>query len=139
MIIDLILLNIVFAIGKICGNRRWDNQLRGISLTYDRTKYFCRSNTYKTLNRFVAIVHTLSLFNMILLPILQRCCTVQEINITVAVLSFSFIFDWPIHVLLMLKTNRRAKLWAQITKGKKKLTKIERKQIEEEFYNILRR
>lgn len=139
MVIDLILLNIVFAIGKICGNRRWDNQLKDISPTYDRTKYLARSNTYKTLIRLVAIVHTLSLFSTILLPALRRYCTVKEINIAVAVLSFSFMIDWPIHVLLMLQANRKAKLWAQITKDKKKLTKMERKQIKEEFDNILRR
>lgn len=138
MFIKLLLINVVFALGKIHGNGRWDDQLRGISPTYDRTMYIYRSNTYNSLNKLVAIMHSLSLFCMILFLVLQRYSTAIVINI-VAVLSFSYLLDWPIHVFLMLRANRRAKLWAQITKDKKKLTKKERKRIEEEFDSILRR
>lgn len=147
--IRMLLAIIVSAFFRISKNKRYDDELTGISYTYERPKLGDRSNTYHVLNKLTAITHLTSFVGMLLLEPLYRFCinvnnvvtgyVAYVVFIAVFILSYSFLLDWPLVVFIGFRTNRRAKLWAKLTNNKKKLTNMERHRIQTEFDRIWRK
>lgn len=139
MLIEMILINVIFAIGKVSGTRRWDAQLKWESSTYERTACNCRSATYQLMSRIIIFFHIGSLISLFAELILRSLGNVSIICSVAGVFSFAYIIDWPIYVFLMFRANRRAKLWGELSNHKKKLTLKERRRVQEEFDKRLKR
>lgn len=139
MLIETTILNIIFAIGKVLGIRRWDEELKWESSTYERTACNCRSDTYQLMSKIIIFVHIGSLIGLFAELILRSLGNTSIICSVAGMLSIAFMFDMPVHVALMLRANRRAKLWDELSNHKKKLTLKERRRVQEEFDKRLKR
>lgn len=135
----LIVTNIWFAVAKIVGNRKWDRQLKWKFPTYERTACNCHSDTYQLMSKMIIIVHIGSLISLFLEFVLHNLGNTSLICSVAGVFSFAYMFDTPVHVFLIYRANKRAKLWDELSNHKKKLTLKERRRVQEEFDKRLKR
>lgn len=122
---------------KLMQNRTGDDELEGISQTYERPANAPRwSNPYRKLNQLTIATHAVSLISTVVLFFAEEYC-VHVINTILFLLSWLFLLDLPVRLFLMIRAHRRAKIWAMITNNKKRLTRKERREAEEELKRLL--
>ena len=136
LFVTLLFTNCWTLVVKLMANRSGDDELKGIAHTYERPANARWSNPYRKINQLIIAAHAVSLISVIVLFFAGEYC-MHEIFLILYILSWVYILDWPALVLIIIRENRRAMVWAKITNNKKRLTRKERREAEEELKRLL--
>ena len=132
----VLLFNIWITSRKLTIVRDGDRELEEIAYTYERPVNARQSNPYRKMKQYVFIIQSVSFISTIVTEIMGKYCT-RETFLILYILSWVYILDWPALVLIIIRENRRAMVWAKITNNKKRLTRKERREAEEELKRLL--
>ena len=136
LFVTLLFTNCWTLVVKLMANRSGDDELKGIAYTYERPANARWSNPYRKINQLIIAAHAVSLISVIVLFFAGEYC-MHEIYMILVLLSYLFLLDFPVRLFLMIRAHRRAKIWAKITNNKKRLTRKERREAEEELKRLL--